>query len=55
MLGKSAAIAGPILVGWVGLLIGSPRWGILSILLLFLAGAMLLSRVRVPEEARFPL
>ena len=42
MLGKFAAVIGPVMVGWVGVLSGSPRLGILSILWLFLAGAILL-------------
>jgi MFS transporter, UMF1 family len=42
MLGKFAAIIGPVLVGWVGVLSGSPRIGILSLLVLFLAGAAIL-------------
>ncbi len=45
MLGKFAAVIGPLLVGWVGLLTGSPRAGILSLSLLFVGGAVLLSRV----------
>ncbi len=45
MLGKFAAVLGPVMVGWVGALSGSPRIGILSLLLLFLLGALLLSRV----------
>ena len=42
MLGKFAAVVGPVMVGWVGVLSGSPRLGILSILCLFFAGAILL-------------
>lgn len=45
MLGKFAAILGPLLVGWVGVLTGSPRAGLLAILLLFGVGAWLLWRV----------
>ena len=48
MLGKFAAILGPLLVGWVGYALGEPRLGILSLLLLFIVGGVLLSRVRVP-------
>ncbi|MDE1462496.1 MFS transporter [Spartinivicinus poritis] len=47
MLGKFAAVLGPILVGWVTILSGSNRIGILSILLLFLLGGYLLLRVDV--------
>lgn len=45
MLGKFAAVLGPVLVGWITLLSGSNRIGILSIVLLFLAGGYLLLRV----------
>jgi UMF1 family MFS transporter len=45
MLGKFAAVFGPLMVGWVGALSGNPRLGILTLLLLFFAGALLLSRV----------
>jgi UMF1 family MFS transporter len=48
MLGKFAAVFGPILMGYVGLITGSPRKAILSLLLLFIAGAVLLLRVK-PE------
>jgi UMF1 family MFS transporter len=49
MMGKFAAILGPVLVGWVALASDSSRLGILSILLLFIAGAILLSRVDVAQ------
>lgn len=42
MLGKFAAVIGPALMGWTGVLFGSPRIGLLSIILLFAAGACLL-------------
>lgn len=45
MLGKFAAVLGPIMMGWVGALSGSPRVGILTLLSLFILGAWLLSRV----------
>jgi UMF1 family MFS transporter len=45
MLGKFAAVFGPLMVGWVGALSGNPRLGILTLLLLFFLGALLLSRV----------
>ncbi len=51
MLGKSAAIVGPTLMAWIGMLAGNPRWGILSILLLFAGGGVLLARVRTPSPA----
>ena len=46
MLGKFAAIIGPVLVGVVALWSGSQRIGLLSILVLLLAGLGLLTRVR---------
>jgi UMF1 family MFS transporter len=47
MLGKFAAVLGPLLMGWVGVLTGDPRLAILSVSLLFIIGALLLSRVDV--------
>lgn len=47
MLGKFAAIIGPFLVSFTGLLSGSSRLGILSLLILFVAGGWLLGRVDV--------
>jgi UMF1 family MFS transporter len=45
MLGKFAAILGPLLVAWVGALTNSPRTGLLAVLLLFGIGAWLLWKV----------
>ncbi len=47
MLGKFAAILGPAMMGLVGALSGSPRIGILSLLVLFLGGAGVLMMVKV--------
>lgn len=47
MMGKFAAILGPVLVGWVAVATDSSRIGILSILVLFIVGAWLLGRVDV--------
>jgi UMF1 family MFS transporter len=52
MMGKFAAIVGPLLVGWIGVLSGSSRVGILSVLLLFLVGAWLLAHVDVERGER---
>jgi len=49
MLGKSAAIIGPILVGVVNVTTGNPRIGLLSIILLFIIGMLFLSKVKEPE------
>lgn len=46
IFGKFAAILGPFLVGLTGQLSGDSRYGLLSILLLFLAGSVILSQVR---------
>ncbi|UCH83930.1 MAG: MFS transporter [Candidatus Latescibacterota bacterium] len=45
MIGKFAAVVGPVLIGWVGVLTGSPRLAILSVMILFVLGGVLLSRV----------
>lgn len=42
MLGKFAAVVGPWLMGYVGVLTGSPRLSILSLIVLFVAGGILL-------------
>jgi UMF1 family MFS transporter len=42
MLGKFAAVLGPVLMGSVGVLSGSPRVAILSLIALFVAGAAVL-------------
>ena len=49
MLGKFAAVIGPLLVGMVGVATGSSRAGILAVLLLFIGGALVLRQVKVPE------
>ncbi len=48
MLGKFSSILGPVLAGTVALVSGSQRVGILSIIVLFGSGLLLLTRVRVP-------
>ena len=45
VFGKFAAIAGPALLGIVGRMTGDTRWGVLSILVLFVIGAWLLMKV----------
>ena len=49
MLGKFAAIVGPPLMGYVGLATGNPRLGILSIIILFILGGYVLSKVDLKE------
>ncbi len=46
MMGKFAAVLGPLLVGGTALATGSTRAGILSVIALFAGGALLLSRSR---------
>ena len=51
-LGKFAAVIGPVLMGWVALATGSTRISILSILILFLAGGLILTRVKLPGPVK---
>jgi len=55
MLGKFAAVIGPILVGWITVLTGNPRAGILSIVVLFILGGLLLRTVDFKEGERIAL
>ena len=55
MLGKFAAVVGPILVGWITVITGNPRAGILSIVVLFIIGGLLLSRVDFKKGERVAL
>jgi len=50
-VGKSAAVIGPVMMGGLGVLTGSPRLAILSLLVLFVGGFLLLLSVRVPPKA----
>ena len=52
MLGKFAAVIGPILMGLVGVATGNPRHSILSIVVLFLAGGIILYFGDEKEGAR---
>lgn len=49
MLGKFASIIGPPLMGYVGLVTGNPRLGILSIIILFISGGFILRKVDLDE------
>ncbi len=51
VFGKFAAITGPLMMGLVGRMTGETRWGILSVLLLFIAGGVLLGRVQDSAES----
>ena len=48
MMGKFAAVIGPLLTGWVALASGSSRLAILSLVVLFGVGGLLLHGVREP-------
>jgi UMF1 family MFS transporter len=50
MMGKFAAVLGPVLMGWVALATGSSRAAILSLVVLFAAGGVLLCLVREPRH-----
>lgn len=50
LLGKFAAVLGPVLVGWTAVLSGSNRASILILLAMFAAGALLLTRVNIPSS-----
>ena len=52
MLGKFAAVIGPILMGLVGVLTGNPRHSILSVVILFLAGGVILYFVDEAQGTR---
>ena len=52
MLGKFSAVIGPILLGTVTLVTGDVRIGLLSIVALFIAGGLILSRVDFDEGER---
>lgn len=52
MMGKFAAVIGPALMGTVTLLSGNIRIGILSVLILFVLGLILLVRVDIEEGER---
>jgi UMF1 family MFS transporter len=52
MLGKFAAVIGPILMGWAGVIFGDPRMGVLTIIVLFVSGGVLLFFVNEKEGGR---
>jgi UMF1 family MFS transporter len=49
MLGKFAAVIGPVLMGGVGYITGSTRLSMLSVLILFAAGGYVLSFVKIEK------
>jgi UMF1 family MFS transporter len=55
MLGKFAAIIGPPMVGWIVVVTGSHRISILSLLILFIAGGVLLMFVDDSRTSATPI
>jgi len=51
MMGKSAAILGPVLMGAIAVLTDNHRYSILSIMVLFVLGMLLLLKVKDPVRA----
>lgn len=49
MLGKFAAVLGPFMMGYITIVTGNIRYGILSILILFIIGGFLLLKVNIEE------
>jgi len=49
MLGKFAAVIGPFMMGYITAVTGNVRYGILSILILFIIGGFLLLKVNIEE------
>ncbi len=52
IMGKFAAIIGPVMVGWTSAATGNPRLSLITLLILFGLGAFFLSRVDVEEGKR---
>lgn len=52
MLGKFAVVLGPLLMGWVGVLTRDSRLSILAIGVLFILGALILSKVDIAAGQR---
>jgi UMF1 family MFS transporter len=52
MWGRFAAVIGPVLMGWTGMVTGNPRYSILAIIVLFVGGAAFLYFVDEAEGRR---
>ena len=52
MLGKFAAVIGPAMMGTITLMTGNIRYGIISIVLLFILGGFFLLKVNIEEGSR---
>jgi UMF1 family MFS transporter len=55
MLGKFAAVIGPVLMGWVSVLSGNPRYSIFAVSALFVSGAIVFYFVDEKEGRRLAL
>lgn len=52
MLGKFAAVIGPLLMGWISVLTGNPRLSLLAVIFLLISGAVLLCFVDEKEGTK---
>ena len=52
MLGQYAALLGPLAMGVVTQITGSPRWGVASIALLFISGGLILTQLGDVESEK---
>jgi len=52
MMGKAAAVIGPLLMGMIAIMTDNHRYSILSLLLLFVVGMILLMKVEEPVKER---
>ncbi|MCB2182516.1 MAG: MFS transporter [Desulfobulbaceae bacterium] len=55
MLGKFAAVIGPLLMGWLSVITGAPRLSLLAVVVLFIAGGAILYFVDEEEGKRLAL
>lgn len=54
MLGKFAAVIGPLLMGWISVLTGNPRLSLLAIIILFVSGGSILLLVNEKKQLTLP-
>ena len=50
LLGKFAAVMGPLVMGWVGMATGNPRFSVLSVSVFFIIGGIFLTLVNDKVE-----
>ncbi|WP_022661204.1 MFS transporter [Paucidesulfovibrio longus] len=53
--GKLTSFAGPLLVGWVTLLAGSQRWGMSTVIMMYILGALVMLGVPRAADIRPPV